>query len=1188
MNGTLRRFNKTALGLLLSVLACQLSAQVHATVNLGHSLSDVVFTWSADGKLIATGAEDGLVIWDVLTGTILRDLRGRQSDPVKALAWNPNVDSLASASENTIVLWRPSDGSFVKSFSAHANRLLWSPDGQYLAAFNNQGGDVFVYNALGIVLRRLVQDRPNSILVWSPDSKYLLFAGGWGHRTTETDPSPYSKDGWWREGTVWDIETGNKVEEIRPLGNDDTAAPEHMIYQLNSVVWTSDQGRMAAFNVGKQVLIWLEALGRVKTIDITGLFSPDPAAINGAYLVLSPDGRFLAISAVWGCALFLYDLNADTVKRLPVASCSVSWSPDGSRLALDNGASVIDTSGNKLAALPITRSAQPIWVRWTAHGSLVTELESVSPHFRVFNPSSFQSSTFQLDLGQDFNGVTYSGKLLSISLDGKSTVGRISDLDVRTSRELSHAAYNQSLSPDESLLATQNYGDNIVKVFDLRTGSMRWQANDRELLYHRWSGSTWSPDGKSVVLSFKGKLYLHNGSDGGVRQALDGDGSLSGQIYWSPDSKYVAARDSLGSDSATRIWDASNGHLIGTVRPGGDLLGWTPDGKYIIYGWNQDVLVSPPESPDRVLRTLSGVGGASAAWSPNGRLLAIGGLSGSFQIWEGNTWKLLATVYCPDASTWFAFRSDRTFIGEGNLSEYIPLDELTIRQLDTGDAVRARQTVVSGWPQRLAEMDRAARLGGEAGRRKYATDLKSSLSLLLAVQDTEERVRELGLNTLLVAKGRVSEDTAAALDALSRRVEDPDLRRELVDLRSTWAQESAATLTSNNATLRTLNDHEDRLIADLIKRSLEVRDLVAAPTIVDIRARLGSGALVEMVQYNEVYAPERNDKRFGPLHYGAYILTRTGNVLWRDLGLAEQIDVMARRYRYTLTVPGNQAAGKAAAQQLYSLIFEPIRSAAPNVRDFYIAPDGLLRLIPFAALVTKEGVPLIEHYRIRTLSTGRDLARGAPIHSIQPPLAGGLSEFGPPSTGTVFPPIPYARIEASQVAHIMQAPAQELSTQELSKVSFMEKIDGPRILHLATHGYYSGSVGGLALNDANLGPNGILTQQEVAGLRLRGTQLVVLSACESGVGEVSFADGVIGLQRSLTLAGARNQILALWSVNDRVTKDLMVSFYRNLFVKSMTIAESLRHAQLKMARKGIDPSFWAAFVLYGDGGRLAE
>jgi CHAT domain-containing protein len=158
-------------------------------------------------------------------------------------------------------------------------------------------------------------------------------------------------------------------------------------------------------------------------------------------------------------------------------------------------------------------------------------------------------------------------------------------------------------------------------------------------------------------------------------------------------------------------------------------------------------------------------------------------------------------------------------------------------------------------------------------------------------------------------------------------------------------------------------------------------------------------------------------------------------------------------------------------------------------------------------------------------------------------------------------------------------------------------VDSPRILHLATHGYYFENSSqatdpllraGLALFAANLHDEGVLTAKEAAMLRLRGTQLVVLSACETGLGDLSFSDGVIGLQRSLALAGARSQILTLWPVNDAKTTELMVSFYKNLFEKKMTKAEALRQAQIDMSDRGVDPYYWAPFVLYGDPGPIRD
>jgi CHAT domain-containing protein/Tfp pilus assembly protein PilF len=532
-------------------------------------------------------------------------------------------------------------------------------------------------------------------------------------------------------------------------------------------------------------------------------------------------------------------------------------------------------------------------------------------------------------------------------------------------------------------------------------------------------------------------------------------------------------------------------------------------------------------------------------------------------------------------------------------------DNLTILQLEAGNRAGARQTLATGWNHRLQWLDRSLRFGGEASRRNYVQDLKSQLSLLLAVQGTDLNICELGFRTVLVSKCRVLEETAAALNALKARSE-PDVRDKLNGLQDLRAQRAALITTQNAANpgakkqlLDELDRAEDKLVAELIERSLEFRALTATPEIPSLRARLGPAALVEMVEFDEVYIPKRAGEQRGPPHYGAFLLTETGDVRWRDLGYAGPIDALVRRYWNAMIVRGNQAAAQDAARQLDALVFAPIRQLLPRVRDFYVSPDGMLRLIPFVALIDTSGKPLIENYGIQTVSTGRDLALGTPVQSAQPAWVGGLAEFGQRGKGLFFPPIPGAKREAQEVAKIIRPKPQELTDSQLTKQFLMERMNGPRILHLATHGYYTVQTSGLALKDAiitsglalkdaNLGPQNILNQEEVAGLRLRGTQLVVLSACETALGEVSFADGVIGLQRSLTLAGARSQILTLWPVNDVKTKDLMVAFYRNLFEKRMTKSEALRQAQLELVHQGVDPYYWAPFVIYGDGGPLGD
>jgi CHAT domain-containing protein/tetratricopeptide (TPR) repeat protein len=115
--------------------------------------------------------------------------------------------------------------------------------------------------------------------------------------------------------------------------------------------------------------------------------------------------------------------------------------------------------------------------------------------------------------------------------------------------------------------------------------------------------------------------------------------------------------------------------------------------------------------------------------------------------------------------------------------------------------------------------------------------------------------------------------------------------------------------------------------------------------------------------------------------------------------------------------------------------------------------------------------------------------------------------------------------------------------------------------------------------------DGLLTAEDVTGLDLLDTELVVLSACDSGLGEVHTGEGVFGLQRAFILAGAKTLIMSLWKVPDQQTQELMVDFYRRLLAGEGK-AEALRQAQLGIKEKYPDPYFWGAFVCLGDPGPM--
>jgi CHAT domain-containing protein len=176
----------------------------------------------------------------------------------------------------------------------------------------------------------------------------------------------------------------------------------------------------------------------------------------------------------------------------------------------------------------------------------------------------------------------------------------------------------------------------------------------------------------------------------------------------------------------------------------------------------------------------------------------------------------------------------------------------------------------------------------------------------------------------------------------------------------------------------------------------------------------------------------------------------------------------------------------------------------------------------------------------------------------------------------------------------------------------LEAVSSPKVLHIATHGYYVDPPkraapvklseelnkkakyrflrSGLILGQekgGNTDNGGIVTSLEIALLNLRATDLVVLSACDSGVGDTTPGDNVSGLRSAFHIAGAKAVISSLWSVNDEAGQELMEKFYKNLAKgkagKMLTINQALREAKLEMigTETPRHPYYWASFVMEG-------
>jgi CHAT domain-containing protein len=336
-----------------------------------------------------------------------------------------------------------------------------------------------------------------------------------------------------------------------------------------------------------------------------------------------------------------------------------------------------------------------------------------------------------------------------------------------------------------------------------------------------------------------------------------------------------------------------------------------------------------------------------------------------------------------------------------------------------------------------------------------------------------------------------------------------------------------------------------------------------------------------------------------------------------------------------VAMPERQAIAnlfKEKSARLREIVIDPLDVLSIETSQVIVVPDGPLTRVSFAAFPTSPDGYLLDSHVVSYMRSGADLvSTGHPSDITADPLVIGSPDFDLSQTGAstqrVWGALPGTQIEAQRIAEQLEvAPL----TGADATVDRLLASRSPRVLHLATHGgmlpadiesaaidpryldqdlaivdstagYVFGDIGFLAgrrvpyqelrsvivlaganawLASGELGPasgSGHVNAEDILDLDLAGTELVVLSACDTGRGILHLEEGVVGLRSSLRLAGAHSIVCALWPVPDLVTADLMVGFYHELSRHSH--AEALRRSQLHIRRQYPDePLMWAAFI----------
>ncbi|HKX32279.1 MAG TPA: CHAT domain-containing protein [Blastocatellia bacterium] len=520
----------------------------------------------------------------------------------------------------------------------------------------------------------------------------------------------------------------------------------------------------------------------------------------------------------------------------------------------------------------------------------------------------------------------------------------------------------------------------------------------------------------------------------------------------------------------------------------------------------------------------------------------------------------------------------------------------------------------------------------------FADQINKVVTLHTRFAPADPQALNLALASILRLKGRGLDEIAGAIMNSRRRAqnEDEELLKQWLALRSQLSSlalkgPADGEFKAYAARRREAEEQLEKTEAELSIRNAEFRLQTQPVTPEAVQKVLPPGtSLIEYVCYRP-YDPKT--KASGSPRYIAYVVNAEGPFSWADLGEASIIDRAVEQLRAALR-DRQRSDIKTAARRLDRLIMQPLRATIEENARILISPDGQLNLVPFAALADRRRRWLVERYSFSYLTSGRDLLKrrtsGEPGTGIVvvadpafgDPRQGDLAVAGPAGTRRLvlsprarkdgskraaisfdevwFERLPGTAREAGMLRKLM--PDARLLTGTEATKSNLSELHRPLILHIATHGFFltelqteSGGQpidnpllrSGLALAGANLRKKddnrGVLTALEAAGLDLWGTKLVVLSACDTGVGEIKNGDGVYGLRRALVLAGSETQIMTLWPVSDSGTEAVMTRYYRRL-LQGAGRGEALREAQLQIIRdpQRRHPFYWAGFIQSGE------
>ena len=349
----------------------------------------------------------------------------------------------------------------------------------------------------------------------------------------------------------------------------------------------------------------------------------------------------------------------------------------------------------------------------------------------------------------------------------------------------------------------------------------------------------------------------------------------------------------------------------------------------------------------------------------------------------------------------------------------------------------------------------------------------------------------------------------------------------------------------------------------------------------EVAAALPAGAvLIELRRFlDPAQIPTATDTPL-PWRYRAYVLNERGNLTIVELGSQAILEPLLR-LAYTATAEQLSDAAE-RWDALSTAILKPLRAAAGKATTWFIVPDAALHQVPFQALLPDR--------QVRLLNTGRDLLRTQQASKAN---ASAVVVAGNPA---ISKSLAGSALEARGIARLLATTPVEGSAFNRT---LLVQLRSPRMLHLATHGFWQDINHGGSARTVDSEPaqdpmlrSGIVVSNDdrvsaadFLGLDLKATELVTLSGCSTGLGDLHDSEGLFGLQRGIQVAGARSVLTSLWPVEDAATSDWMLRFY-SLLKQGHGRADALAAVQSAFRDhpnpQWRHPYYWAGWQLVGD------